>query len=43
MHKKPQGYYYDSNSVKIPNFYSRPGPGSYQKDQTIYSEDIITS
>ena len=37
-HGKPQGYYYDSRSTKVPKYYNRVGPGSYHENQTIGSD-----
>lgn len=43
LHAQVGGYYYDSNSGKIPNFYQRPGPGSYQQDQTMSTEQQLST
>lgn len=32
MHNTVSGYYYDSEATKVPNFYMRPGPSSYQQN-----------
>ena len=37
-HKKPNGYYYDSTSTKVPRYYNRAGPASYQPDRTLASD-----
>jgi len=40
-HKKPNGYYYDSNSTKVPRYYNRVGPASYQADRTLASDSRL--
>lgn len=41
MHTTVSGYYYDSESKNVPNFYQRPGPSTYQQDQSQPADSVL--
>ena len=41
LHYTVSGYYYDSDAQNIPNFYSRPGPSTYQHDQSQPADSVL--